>query len=152
MTTSKGGIEFIKRFEGLRLQAYRDSAGIWTIGYGSTFYPDGIKVKAGNAITKKQADEMFLRMLTDFERKVKHRITRELKQNEFDAAVSFCYNAGTGYRDKKGKYVEYKIWENINNKDEHIKEYWETLAITAGGKVLKGLEKRRAAEVAMYLQ
>lgn len=151
MKTSNKGIALIKQFESCRLQAYQDSGGIWTIGWGATFFPDGSKVKRGDACTKKQADEMFDIILPRFERKVSGRVMRELKQNEFDAAVCFCYNAGTGYRDKNGVYHDFKLWGHINDKFPEIKEYWETLAVTAGGAMLRGLVRRRAAEVDLYL-
>lgn len=151
MTTSQAGIDLIRSFEGCRLTAYQDSAGIWTIGIGATFYPGGDKVKKGDTITQQQADDMLRDMLPEFEKKVLARVKRPLKQNEFDAAVSFCYNAGTGYRDKNGKYHDFDLWQNINIQDKDIKTYWENLAVTAGGKKLNGLVRRRAAEVAMYI-
>jgi lysozyme len=150
MKTSAEGIALIKHFESCKLSAYQDSAGIWTIGWGATFYPDGSKVKKGDACTQKQADAMFDIILPKFERKVLGRITRPLKQNEFDAAVCFCYNAGTGYHDKNGAYQDFNLWEHINNKFPGIVEYWKTLAITSKGIKLRGLIRRRKAEAELY--
>jgi lysozyme len=151
MKTSKAGIDLIKSFEGCKLTAYQDSGGIWTVGIGATFYPNGSKVKQGDTITQQQADEMLEAMLPQFEKKVLARVARPLKQNEFDAAVSFCYNAGTGYRTKEGVYKDFDLWKHINNHYEQIESYWKHLAVTAGGKQLNGLIRRRAAEVNLYL-
>jgi len=152
MKTSDEGIALIHKFESCKLSAYLDSANIPTIGWGNTFYPDNSKVKMGQKITQEQADSMFAAILPKFERKVSGRVLRELKQNEFDAAVCFCYNAGTGYKDNRGVYHDFNLWGHIDNRFVDIKSYWENLAVTAGGKKLRGLQRRRAAEVALYLK
>ena len=60
MQLSENGFKIIKTFEGLRLTAYRDVAGVWTIGYGSTRYHDGKRVRRGDKLLNEmQADALF---------------------------------------------------------------------------------------------
>ncbi len=152
MKLSQAGINFVKSWEGCKLKAYWDSHSppIATIGFGQTFYPNGAKVKITDTITQQQADDLFAATLPPFEKKVLARVTRELTQNEFDAAVSFCFNAGTGWRDKQGKYHDFELWGRISDNTPGLKLYWQTLAVTAGGKVIKGLQNRRIAEFELY--
>lgn len=86
-------LNFIKSLEGLRLKAYRDSVGIWTIGYGNTHYPDGSKVKEGDEITLLTANMMLKNYVDIMRRKMK--ITRVLNNNQETALASFAYNIGT---------------------------------------------------------
>lgn len=152
MRVSPKGLELIHHFESLRLNAYLDPVNIPTIGWGNTTYENGKKVKIGDTITRERADELFSNILSKFERTVLSKISRPLKQHEFDAAVSFAYNAGTGYV-SKGNNIDYAIWKHIQNglSGNEMKKYWETLAITASGKKLNGLVRRRKAEVNLYL-
>lgn len=76
MRTSQRGLSLIKSFEGLRLQAYQDSVGVWTIGYGATR-----GVKAGMKISKEQAERMLLNDVQRFEPEVQRLITAPLSQN-----------------------------------------------------------------------
>ncbi len=81
----------------LRLAAYRDVAGVWTIGYGSTRYHDGKQVKPGDILTGEvQADALFQNTLGQYEDAVNQLSKAPLTQNQFDALVSFTYNEGTG--------------------------------------------------------
>ena len=93
MRTSPAGVELIKDFEGLRLEAYPDpgtGGDPWTIGYGHT----GPEVKPGLAINIEQAGVFLKEDLVRFEEAVSKLITVELNQYEFDALVSFTYNCG----------------------------------------------------------
>jgi lysozyme len=150
MKTSPTGISLLHGYEKCRLTAYDDGFGTYTIGWGMTIYPDGSKVKKGDVITQQQADEMFLLLLAKFERKVNARLINP-SQQVFDAAVDFCYNAGTGYRDKRGVYKEFQLWDNINNSIPDLKEYWHKLAVTSGGVPAKGLVRRRKSEAHLAL-
>lgn len=145
-------IELIKHFESCKLNAYQDSGGIWTIGWGATTYPNGKKVQKGDKITQQEADDLLLYHIIQKKLLVLGRINRGLKQHELDALVSFAYNAGTGYH-SDGRYYDYNIWVNVNNRLEgaDMRRYWESLAVTAGGKKLAGLVRRRKAEAEMYL-
>lgn len=132
----------IKEYEGLRLQAYRCPAGVLTIGYGHT----GPDVKAGMEITREEADRLFDRDLEMFERQVSSVAGPvNLRQCQWDALVSFAYNAGIG--NLSSSTLLRKVKSNPDNpaiRDEFMK--WNK----AGGKVLPGLVKRRAWEAQRY--
>ena len=97
MQLSTNGYNLIKTFEGLSLSAYRDEAGVWTIGYGSTRYHDGVAVKPGDKLASEvQADALFRNTLGQYEDAVNRHVKAPLSQNQFDALVSFTYNVGTG--------------------------------------------------------
>ncbi len=66
MTISPKGLDLIKSFEGLRLNAYLCSANVPTIGYGSTYYANDQKVKMGDKITKEQAEILLRKTVRDF--------------------------------------------------------------------------------------
>lgn len=145
------GIKLIQHYESCRLKAYKDSAGIATIGWGATSYLSGKPVKMGDTITQEEADTLFAQSLVKYEQMVLGKIKRELKQCEMDAAVSFCYNAGTSYKTKGGTWKDYDLWRHINNRYFDIANYWQSCAVTAGGEKLKGLVNRRKSEAHLYL-
>ncbi len=114
MKLSEQGINLIKSFEGLRLSAYRDVAGIWTIGYGSTRYHDGKPVKPGDKLAdEQQADALFSNTLSQYEDAVNQDVKVPLTQSQFDALVSFTYNEGTG------ALKESTLLKKLNEKDYH---------------------------------
>src|ERR1700759_2718625 len=97
MNISTKGIAIIKNFEGLSLSAYRDEAGIWTIGYGSTRYHDGKKIGPGDKLANEtQADALLRNTLGQYQEAVNGHVKVPLTQNQYDALVSFTYNVGTG--------------------------------------------------------
>src|SRR5690606_39232184 len=138
-------VDLVAHFEGCELKAYLDPVGIPTIGFGATFYPgSGRKVRMGDEITMRQAKEMLADLLVKFTGMVLSKVKRPLYQNELDALTSFCFNAGTS--DKSGgQWKDYNIWKHAQARTI-TKEYWETLAVTSGGKRLAGLVRRRKAE------
>lgn len=135
MRTSSKGIALIKSFEGCRLQAYRDSVGVLTIGYGHTG-----GVKAGRVISQGFAEELLKADLTKFERNVAKYTPFVMNQNQFDALVSFAFNCGAG---NLKKLVSGRTPAQVAAK---IPEYNK-----AGGRVLAGLTRRRQAERALFL-
>lgn len=151
---SEKGIELIAHFEGLELKAYPDpgtGGDPWTIGFGATFYENGTKVKKGDIITAERAKALLSYHLRKFELTVLNKIKRPLLQRELDAAVSFCFNAGTSYK-LGGQWKDFDIWNRIQNNTpaEQMRPYWESLAVTGGGKKLTGLVRRRKSEVHLY--
>lgn len=90
MKTSKQGIALITQYEGLKLEAYKCTSGIWTVGYGHT----GPDVVQGTKITQAQADELLAKDLAKFENCVNANIKSKLTQNQFDSCVSLAYNIG----------------------------------------------------------
>lgn len=146
MVTSQKGLDLIKSFEGCRLKAYRDAAGIPTIGWGTIRYPSGKRVQMGEQITQGQADE-YLHFEVDMKAGAVSELVRgiSLTQNQFDALVCFAYNVGTGGLAKSTLLKKLKV----NPNDPAIRaEFlrWNR----AGGKVLSGLTKRRAKEADLY--
>jgi len=140
MKLSDHGEAVIKNFEGLRLQAYRDSAGVWTIGYGSTRYHDGKPVKPGDKLAdEKQADALFRNTLSQYEDAVNNHVRVMLSQNQFDALVSFTYNEGTGAlehstllqrlneKDYKGAADQFLVWDKITDPKSGEKIMLDTL-------------------------
>lgn len=149
MKTSKKGIDLIASFEGLRLKPYLCSAGVPTIGIGTTVYPDGKKVTLKDPeITLQDAQRFLAHDLARFEKEVNAIISPiQLNQNQFDAIVSFAYNLGS-QRLKMSTLLK-KIKANPKDasiRDEFMK--WNK----AGGQVLAGLTKRRKAEADLYFQ
>ena len=92
MKISQYGIDTIKRFEGLELEAYRDIAGVLTIGYGHT----GADLKSGDVVTPDEAEALLRLDVTRFEDAVNGSVDVPLNQYQFDALVSFTYNVGVG--------------------------------------------------------
>jgi len=146
MNTGELGLELIEHFEGLKLKAYKDSVGIWTIGVGTIIYPNGIKVKEGDTCTKEQAFEYLQHDLTQKETAVSKLVKVPLSQNQFDSLVSFAYNLGEGSLGKSTllKKVN-KNPKDVTVKDEFLK--WSK----ANGVTLAGLLRRRRSEAHLWL-
>ena len=142
MRISEEGKDLIKLFEGVRLKAYKCSAGVPTIGYGNTYYANGDKVKMGDVITLEQAKELFDDLIVRYERIVESKLKVDVKQNEFDALVSHTYNTG-------GSSTLFKL-VNMGAPKEKIKNWFTTKYITANGKRLQGLVNRRLKEWELY--
>lgn len=148
MKTSEKGIDFIKGFESLSLKPYLDSVNVPTIGYGATFYQDGSKVTMfDKPLTVKEAEELLAFHLEEFESCVDDNLKeKELTQNQYDALVSFAFNLGCG--NLKNSTLIKKVKNNPLDKtiyNEFLK--WNK----AGGKVLRGLTRRRIGEADMYI-
>jgi len=95
MKLNDKGYNLIKEFEGLKLKPYLCSAQVPTIGYGSTYYENGTKVKLTDApITKERADALFKIVADDFAKRVVPLIKKPVTQNQFNALVSFAFNLG----------------------------------------------------------
>lgn len=156
MKLDSAGYDLIKSFEGLRLLPYKCSAGVPTIGYGNTVYPNGVKVTMKDkAITEAYAKEMFQTTANLFARDVTGLIKSKVNQNQFNALVSFAYNVGTdidvdNIPEGLGDSTLLKK-VNANPNDPLIaKEFlkWNK----ANGKVLSGLVKRRKKESELYFK
>ena len=147
MEVNKAGRDLIKKFEGCKLKAYRCPAGLWTISWGLTFYPDGTKVKEGDVITQQQAEDYFNAIVDDFAKKVDALIKSNVTDNNFSAIVSFTFNVGVNNL-KKSTLLR-KV--NANPKDTTIPAEMRKW-VRANGEVLKGLVRRREAEAKLYEQ
>ncbi|POA98395.1 muraminidase [Chromobacterium sinusclupearum] len=140
MQTSTNGINLIKQFEGLKLTAYQDSVGVWTIGYGHT----GPDVRAGLTISNSQADQLLRLDLQRFEQGVSNLVKAVINQNQFDALISFSYNLGLGNLQSS------TLLRLLNQGDYQAAAGQFHLWNKAGGKVLPGLTRRRLAEQALF--
>lgn len=145
-------LQFIKKHEGLRLEAYPDPGTgkePWTIGYGNTFYPPhingGRKVRKGDVITMPQAEDMFRWTCNSFWARISAHIRQPLNDNQKTALLSFAYNIGVG--GFIGSQVLRKV--NANPNDPTIRDAFMNW-INAGGKpILRG---RRKAESDLYFK
>lgn len=145
MAVSLFGVDLICDFEGKRLVAYDDGVGVWTIGFGTTIYPNGIKVKKGDTCTEAQAKSYMAHDLKKFEQAVNGAVNIPLNQNQFDALVSLAYNIGTGAFNKSTLVKKLNAGDIRGAADQF--DVW----VNAGGKRMQGLVNRRAREKALYL-
>ncbi len=139
-TYSDTGLALTKQFEGLRLGAYQDCAGVWTVGYGHT----GRDVQPGRHVSEFEAEVLLRVDLRDAVLCVNRYAEVPLAQHQFDALVDFCYNAGRGnfmrssllgkvnLQDFEGAAVQFGLWVNVDQQP------------------VPGLVRRRAAEAAMF--
>lgn len=147
MKTDQAGIDFIKRFEGFRSEAYQDGAGVWTIGFGHT---DGVGPNWA-AISEKEAEVLLREDLRAGETAIQKYVTVPLNQNEFNALSSFAFNEGIGRilsstlmkllnrGDRKGAAGEFGRWVYLRDPKTNQEV------------VSDGLMKRRAAESILFL-
>jgi lysozyme len=152
MQLSEHGYKIIKNFEGLRLAAYRDIAGIWTIGYGSTRYHDGKKVKPGDKLASDaQADALFKNTLGQYENAVNEFVKVPISQDQFDALVSFAYNEGTGALEKSTLLFELNL-KNYEAAAAHFLAWDKITDPKTGEKVIcNTLVQRRKEESQLFL-
>lgn len=139
-------MEIIKKFEGLRLEAYQDVVGVWTIGWGTTVYPDGSRVKRGDRITEDYAEECLAHDMLKFENGIAGHIPYQLNPNQNAALISFAYNLGLGalYHSTLLKKIHDKDLEGAANE---FKKWCH-----AGGKKVNGLVRRRKDERNLFLE
>ena len=146
MRLDQKGYDLIKSFEGLSLKPYKCSAGVPTIGYGSTYYENGIKVQMSDApITGARAEILLKNVADRFAQKVANLIKKPITQNQFNALVSFAFNVGSGAL--ASSTLLKLVNENPNNamiSKEFLK--WKK----ANGKTIQGLTNRRIKESALY--
>jgi lysozyme len=143
--TSQRGVDLIKKFEGFRAQAYKCSAGTWTVGYGSTRLW-GRPVREDDTITLAEAEAQLRLDVEQFERDVLEAVSWPLTQPEFDALVSFTYNVGAAAM-RRSTLVRLLNQGHVHEAaDEFLR--WDL----ANGQRVAGLTRRRAAERAMFLE
>ncbi len=139
------GIAIIRKYEGLRLQAYICPSGLATIGFGATFYENGTRVQLGDKISRDRADQLLFFQVKLFAEEVRRTVKSNINENQLGALVSFCFNVG-GAAFAKSTLAK-KV--NANPSDSTIRN--EFMRWTrGGGKVLPGLVKRREEEANLY--
>jgi lysozyme len=141
---SAQGIELIQEFEGLRTRAYRDAVGVWTIGYGHTSAAGLPRVTKGMEITQEEADTILKRDIAMFSEGVARLVKVALTDDQFSSLVSFAYNVGLG------NFQNSSVLKSINARDFNSVPHRLALWTKAGGRILPGLIRRRAAEAALF--
>ena len=147
MEVSSKGVALIKEFESFRAAPYLCAAGVPTIGWGSTRYPDGRAVKLSDPKITKAVGDMYLHHdLSIFERAVNRALIVPVSQCQFDACVSLCYNVG------QGNFAASTLVKMVNagNTPEAVAPQflrWDK----AKGRSLAGLTRRRTTEMALFL-
>ena len=149
---NSAGLDLIKKYEGCRLEAYQDSVGIWTLGFG---HVDG--VEEGDTCSQAQANAWLLTDISDAEKIVDNAVTSDINENQRAALVSFTYNVGGGKEGVKDGLVELKsggqshllIYTNQGAYDQAAEQFlsWDR----AGGIVVEGLLNRRQDERLLFL-
>jgi lysozyme len=143
MQISYNGLTLLKELEGFRKEAYLDTGGVWTIGYGTTRV-EGKPVEAGLTCTEAQAQQWLSEDIAWAQTAVNKLVKVPLKQGMFDALVSFVYNVG------EDQFRRSTLLRLLN-----LKQYIEAgkqflLWKYDNGKVIQGLINRRYKELAMY--
>lgn len=148
-SASNDGANLIKGFEGLRLKAYQDIAGVWTIGWGNTRYANGQPVRKGDALLNRDcADDLLVFKLNEFAAEINRLVKVDLNQNQFDALLSFQYNTGAlavstllkklNAGDFAGAATEFGKWNKVTKEGRKV--------------VSQVLTDRRAKEAKLFLK
>lgn len=139
MRTSQEGIELIKYFEGCSLVPYKDIAGYWTIGIGHL-----MKEYQDISLTEQESEDILAHDLLKSENSIRRLVKVPLNQNQFDALVSFTFNLGSGALQRSQLRAKINREEYIDAAPEFLK--W----CRAGGRISRGLIKRRKAEMKLF--
>ena len=139
MKISGEGKALIKKFEGCELEAYKCSAGVWTIGYGHT-----AGVKEGDKINQDEANHLLTEDLEEFEAYVSDLVSVDLDEHQFDALVAWTFNLGPS--NLKSSTLLKVLNDSQYDKVPSEMKRWNK----AGGKVLEGLIRRRDAEALLF--
>ncbi|MGU3577269.1 lysozyme [Brucellaceae bacterium C25G] len=136
------GLSLIQQWEGLKLTAYKDVAGIWTIGYGHTSAAGAPQVKQGMQITKAEASRILRSDLAKFEKRVSDLVKVPLSDNQYAVIVSFDFNTGALHKST--------LLKKLNKGDYNAVPAELAKWVNAGGKRVQGLVNRRAAEAGLW--
>lgn len=143
--SSRNGLGLIKQFEGCELSAYLCPAKVPTIGWGFTAW-NGKKVQLGQKITQAEADAVLLKEYDGYEAKVRALVKVPVSANQLGALVSFAFNVGVGALRSSTLLKMLNAGNYAGAAGQFAR--WNR----AGGKVLKGLVTRRAAEAALFVK
>jgi lysozyme len=135
------GLDLIKQWEGLKLEAYLCPAGVWTVGYGHTD-----TTRPNMSISKSEAERLLRYDLDRFIKAVNNLVKVDLTDNQFAALVSFCFNVG------EGAFKRSTLLRKLNTGDYDAVPSELARWNKAGGKVVQGLTNRRAAETGLWVR
>jgi lysozyme len=153
---SPAGVQLLRTLEGVESHAYRDVAGLWTIGVGHLLTDeeqadqavqcDGVAVPYGEGLSDTQIDALLCQDVRRFEDALADAITVPLTQHQWDALVCWAYNCGVGAM--RGSTLLRVL--NAGDYDQVPAQLrrWNK----AGGRVVRGLENRRERECALWTQ
>ncbi len=148
---SVGGLNLIKGFEGCRLEAYQDSAGIPTIGWGSTRYKDGSRVNMGDRLKSvAEANDLFWVTMRYFASEVNRLVKVPLTQNQFDALCSLVYNIGVGNFERSTLLEYLNKGKFIQAADQFL--VWNKITKDGKKQISRGLVIRRVKERSVFLR
>lgn len=145
MKTSTEGVQLIKFWEGLELEAYQDIAGVWTIGYGHTE-----TAKPGMKITAFEAERLLKNDLAPRERAIVEMVTAPINQPIFDALVSFVYNVGV--EAFRGSTARKRLNRGDYEGAAEALTWWNKATVGGVLRRVDGLVNRRNAEKALFLR
>jgi len=151
MEINQSGIDLIVKYESFSAKPYLDPVGIPTIGYGSTYYEDGTRVKMSDpSISKKRAEILFTYVLSETIINIKRYLKVKLNSNQFSAIVSLVYNIGIGNFSTSTLLRLLNKGNFSGAADQFL--VWNKARVNGKLKVLNGLTKRRAEERALFLK
>ena len=145
MKISQAGIDLIKGFESLQLDAYKCPAGVWTIGWGHTR-----GVEFGMHISEQQAEEFLAQDIAEVERDLPAVFHVNLTQGQWDALVSLSFNLCGGAA-RLPQTCPHLVANVNNGKFAEAARQFLNINHAANGKVLPGLTRRREAERRLFL-
>lgn len=137
--------DLIKKWEGLRLDAYKCSAGKWTIGYGTTVYPNGRKVRPGDKCTEQQAESYLAYHLENEINRYLDKDFPDLTTNQREALQSLLYNWSWFSFRKSLLYTAIK-----KNNIGQIYKQWDVISVN--GQPALGLIRRRLDELQLWFK
>jgi len=142
---SEKGYALIRDMEGFRGEAYLDTGGVWTIGFGTIKYPDGSRVRKGDVCTRGQAEVWLKNDSAWVDACLDKHVKVAVSQNHFDALASFVYNIG------ESAFIKSTMLTLINNSNFSSAASQFDRWIYDNGKEIKGLVNRRAKEKTLFL-
>lgn len=143
---SEKGYQLIREFEGLQLEAYKDTGGVWTIGFGTIKYPNGTSVKKGDVCTIQQAEQWLKNDCKWVDACLDKNVKVNLNQNQFDALASFVYNIG------ETAFVKSTMLTIINQNSLTSAASQFDRWVFDNGKRVQGLVNRRAKEKTLFME
>lgn len=147
MNIGDRGLDLIRAFEGFRADPYLDAVGVPTIGYGSTYYPDGQRVRLTDPpISEPEARRLMQATLAEFEDGISAALRVGVTQSQFDALVCWAFNIGVSAAQNSTLMKKLNSGDYSGAADQFLR--WNK----AGGVVLRGLTRRREAERELFLE
>jgi lysozyme len=154
MNMSPHGLDLLEQWEGSESKAYKDSAGLLTIGVGHLLTKSelssgkitikGVPVKYADGLTQQQITDLLAQDVQPAENAVNNGVKVKLNQNQFDALVSFTFNVGTGAFNSSTLL-------KLLNQGQYDQVPTQLLRWTrAGGQVVQGLVNRRNNEIKLW--